>query len=552
MVNTDANTVLWYDSPADDWNKALPVGNGRIGGMVFGKPVRESIMLNEDSVWSGGHRLRNNRSALPNLEKVRRLLSEEKIAEAEDIVFDAFCGTPESQRHYMPLGELTIEHTDINENDIVYGSRSLDLREAVCRTEYASGSKSFSREVFCSEPDGVMVVHIACSDSNGLDLRISIGGRDDYFDNNSPVCDDGLLMYGGCGSEDGIGFAAYVKVLADGKVFPLGSFICCEGCGEVTLILGAATSFRYKDYKQKAISDAEGAARLGHTKLRERHISDYKTLFERSELSLFGEDKSGIPTDRRLSDFREGGNDNSLIVLYWNFAKYLLISSSRQGTLPANLQGIWNKDMWPAWGSKFTININTEMNYWGAESCGLPELCEPLFDHIERMRPNGRVTAREMYGCRGFTAHHNTDIWGDTAPQDKWKPATQWCMGAAWLCLHIWEHFLYTQDMVFLAEKYGTLMEAAEFFEDFLIEDRQGRLVTCPSVSPENTYITESGASGTLCTAPSMDSQIIYELFTAVIKASELLDRDKEHAQKLREMRSRLPEPTVGKYGQIM
>lgn len=546
------DSVLWYDKPADDWNKALPVGNGRIGGMVFGQPVRETVMLNEDSVWSGGLRHRNNPQALPNLQRVRDLLFEEKISEAEDIVFDAFCGTPESQRHYMPLGELNIEHTDLKDEEISYGSRSLDLSEAVCRTEYSSGGKSFCREVFCSEPDGVMVVHIVCSDPKGLDLRVSIGGRDDYFDNNSPIHGNGLLMYGGSGSEDGIRFAAYVKVVADGKVYPWGSFIRCEGCGEVTIILGAATSFRHEDYKQKAVSDAERAAEKGFAKLLERHISDYKTLYERSALDLGGDDKSDTPTDKRLADFRRGGEDNSLFTLYWNFAKYLLISASRVGTLPTNLQGIWNKDMWPAWGSKFTININTEMNYWGAESCGLYDLCEPLFSHIERMRPNGRVTAREMYGCRGFTAHHNTDIWGDTAPQDKWKPATQWCMGAAWLCLHLWEHYKFTKDTDFLAEKYETLKEAAEFFEDFLIEDKQGRLVTCPSVSPENTYITESGASGTLCIAPSMDSQIIYELFTAVIEASEILDTDKEHARKLRDMRSRLPEPSIGKHGQIM
>ncbi len=548
---TDSSSVLWYDKPADDWNKALPVGNGRIGGMVFGEAARECIMLNEDSVWSGGFRKRDNRQALPNLAKVRELLFDEKISEAEDIVFDAFCGVPESQRHYMPLGDLHIEHTDICDDDIAYGRRSLDLREAVCRTEYSSGGKDFVREVFCSEPDGVMAVHISCTEK-AISLRISIGGRDDYFDGCAPLRDDDLLFYGGCGSEDGINFAAYIKVIADGKVCPLGQFICCENCGEVTILLGAATSFRHADYKAKAINDVEAAGKLSYDKLKERHIADYKVLYERSSLDIQGEDKSGVPTDKRLANVKDGGEDESLVTLYWNFAKYLLISASREGTLPTNLQGIWNKDMWPAWGSKFTININTEMNYWGAESCGLPELCEPLFSHIERMRPHGRVTAKEMYGCRGFTAHHNTDIWGDTAPQDKWKPATQWCMGAAWLCLHIWEHYKYTLDRGFLAEKYDTLKEAAEFFEDFLIEDKKGRLVTCPSVSPENTYITESGESGTLCIAPSMDSQIIHELFTAVIEASEILDRDKEHSDKLREMRSRLPEPAIGKYGQIM
>lgn len=237
--------------------------------------------------------------------------------------------------------------------------------------------------------------------------------------------------------------------------------------------------------------------------------------------------------------------------MYYNFGRYLMISASREGTLPMNLQGIWNKDMWPAWGCRFTVNINTEMNYWAAETANLSELHTPLFDHIEKMRPNGRVTAKEMYDCGGFVCHHNTDIWGDTAPQDLWMPGTQWPMGAAWLCTHIWEHYLFTQDKEFLAEKFGTLKEAAEFFVDFLIEDKQGRLVTSPSVSPENTYLTESGSKGSICMGPSMDSQIIYELFTAVIESGKILDTDAEFCEKLSRLRDRLPEPEIGKYGQI-
>ena len=548
MTDPRGSGVLWYDSPADDWNKALPVGNGRIGGMVFGQPLFEKIMLNEESLFSGGARSRNNPSALPNLQKVRDLLFDEKIAEAEKIVLDAFCGTPVDQRHYMPLGELNIISFEDTECD--YESRSLDLRDAVSRCGYSVGGRRFTREVFCSCPDNVMVVHIACSEKGGINVRIKIGGRDDYFDDNSPVSDSEILFYG---AESGLGFAAFVKVLnTGGSVTRYGSFLSCEGCDEITLILGAQTSWRCGDsFREQARADVLAAAEMTYEQLKARHIADYKALYDRAELHLDGGDKSDIPTDKRLAAFKEGAADNSLAELYWNFSRYLLIAASRQGTLPTNLQGIWNKDMWPAWGCRFTININTEMNYWSAEAQNLSELTEPLFDHIERMRPNGRVTAREMYGCGGFCAHHNTDLWGDTAPQDLWMPGTQWVMGAAWLCLHIWEHYLYTLDRDFLAEKFDTLAEAAAFFEDFLIEDRQGRLVTCPSVSPENTYITESGAKGSLCMGPSMDSQIIYSLFTAVIKASEILDRDKGHADKLREMRDRLPKPEIGKYGQI-
>ncbi len=547
MYKTDS--VIWFDSPAEDWNSALPVGNGRIGGMVFGQPLFEKIMLNEDSIYSGGPRKRNNPSAKKNLEKVRQLLFDEKIEEAEKIILDAFCGTPVNQRHYMPLGELNIIH---DETECDFGTRALDLETALCTTEYSIGGVDFCREVFCTEPDKVMAVRLTASEKGAVNVRIKMDGRDDYFDDNSPVSDDSILYYGGAGAEDGIQFAAYIKVLnIGGTVSQYGSFLKCEGCDELVIIIASHTSWRYQDYKQQAKLDAEAAALLGYETLKSRHLADYQRLYRRTSLDLGGNADS-LPTDKRLKAFADGAEDNRLVTLYWNFAKYLLIAASREGTLPTNLQGIWNKDLWPAWGCRFTININTEMNYWGVETANLSKLANPLFDHIERMRPNGRVTAREMYGCGGFVAHHNTDIWGDTAPQDLWMPGTQWVMGAAWLCLHIWEHYLFTLDKDFLREKYPTLKECAAFFEDYLIEDKHGRLVTCPSVSPENTYITESGAKGSICIGASMDSQIIYELFTAVIESSKILDCDKEHSEKLAQMRDRLPKPEIGKYGQIM
>lgn len=552
MNGKSTSQLLWYKNPACDWNQAIPVGNGRIGGMVFSQPLNERIQLNEDSVWSGGFRERNNKSALPNLEKVRQLLFDEKIAEAEKIVYDAFCGTPVNQRHYMPLCDMNIIHYDEDEAD--FKERSLDLSSGICTTEYSIGDCDFVREVFVSEPDQVMVIHMTASKAGGISVRLRLDGRDDYFDDNSPVGENDLLFYGGCGSEDGINFAAYMKILSKGgRVYPYGSFLTCEGCDEITVLLGVQTSYRHSDYKGQAVYDVSCAAEKSYAKLKADHIADYKAYYDRCEISL--EDNSGgnsaLPTDERLEKVRSGERDNKLIEMYFNFGRYLLISGSREGTLPMNLQGIWNQDMWPAWGCKFTININTEMNYWGVEICNLSELHSPLFDHIERMRPNGRVTAKEMYNCKGFVCHHNTDIWGDTAPQDLWMPGTQWPMGAAWLCLHIWEHYKFTQDKDFLNEKYETLREAAEFFVDFLIEDKKGRLVTCPSVSPENSYITESGSQGALCIGPSMDSQILHELFTAVIESSEILGRDESFAKKLLGMRERLPKPEIGKYGQI-
>ena len=552
MMNTAPADLLWYKAPAEDWNDALALGNGRIGAMVFGQPLYERICLNEDSLWSGGPRKRNNASAQENLDRVRDLLSEERIPEAEAIVNDAFCGTPVNQRHYMPLCDLNIIH--YAETECGYKARSLDLRTAVCRMEYEIGGCGFVREAFVSEPDQVMVIRITAEEKGKISLRMKLDGRDDYFDDNTPK-GDSILFYGTEGGADGISFACMLKAVPEGgSLRTYGSFLECSGADALTVIVAAQTSFRCSNPRDRVRFDAETAAAKSYGELLDAHIRDYKEYYNRCRITLpdDSEGASSLPTDERLARVREGGRDSKLTELYFNFGRYLLIASSREGTLPANLQGIWNKDMWPAWGCKFTVNINTEMNYWGAEICGLPELHTPLFDHIERMRENGRETARVMYGCKGFCCHHNTDIWGDTAPQDLWMPATQWPMGAAWLCLHLWEHYRFTQDVDFLSEKFGTLCEAARFFVDFLTEDSKGRLVTSPSVSPENTYITASGTKGSLCQGPSMDSQIIYELFTAVIEASDILGgREEEYAGLLRSLRGKLPKPEIGKYGQI-
>ncbi|MBR1751394.1 MAG: glycoside hydrolase family 95 protein [Ruminococcus sp.] len=548
------HTYLWYKAPADDWNKALPLGNGRIGAMVFSQPIDERIQLNEDSIWSGGYRERNNPNAYENLEKVRQLLFDEKISEAEEIVNDLFCGTPVNQRHYMPLGDLSVRH--YKEDTADFHKRYLDLENAVNVTEYALSGREYRREVFISYPDQVMAVNIRCDSAKSISVRIGIDGRDDYFDDNTPVSDNEILFYGGCGGRDGIGFAAFIKVLnKGGAVRRHGSFIETEDCDEVTILLGAQTSYRAEDFKGQARFDVDEAAKLSFSDLKARHIADYKRFYDRAEILLDDRENeneiSELATDERLERVKNGKADNKLAVLYHNFGRYLYIAGSREDTLPMNLQGIWNKDMWPAWGCKFTININTEMNYWAAESCNLSEMHTPLFDHIEKMREHGRETAKKMYNCRGFVCHHNTDIWGDTAPQDLWMPATQWPMGAAWLCLHIWEHYRFTLDKEFLESKYDTLREAALFFVDFLIEDKQGRLVTCPSVSPENTYITESGTKGSLCIGPSMDSQIINCLFGAVIDAGKILGIDSQFGKELEKLRDRLPKPEIGKYGQI-
>lgn len=555
-------SVLWYNDPAADFNSALPVGNGRIGGMIYGRPEKELIELNEDSVWSGGKRNRLNPDALEGLKEVRQLLSEEKIPEAEKLAFSKLQGVTPNSRHYMPLGNLYID-MKLQGAAREY-KRGLDLENALAFTEFISGETSYKREVFVSEPDSVMVVHLS-AENGTLEFSAYIDGRDDYYDDNRPVKDNIIMYSGGTGGKNGIFFAAALAASStDGKVYTQGGKIYIENATDAMLILAARSSY-YTDeaYEDAALMDAEYALECTYDELRYRHICDYGELYDRVSFSLNDNSEGGceLPTDERIlrmrgNDFDDKEcdrhiHDNGLMVLYFNYARYLMISGSRPGTLPLNLQGIWNHDMQPLWGSRFVVNVNTQMNYWCAESCNLSECHLPFFDLLEKVREDGRKTAKEMYGCSGYVCHHNTDLWGDTAPQDLWMPATIWPMGGAWLALHVFEHYEYTQDKDFLREKYSLMREAAEFFTDYLIENKDGKLVTCPSVSPENTYLTESGVKGCLCTGPSMDSQIIAVLFEDVIKSSEILDTDHDFAKKLKAMLEKLPKPEIGKYGQI-
>ena len=543
------STELYYNSPAADWNDALPVGNGRMGGMVFGKPTDELIQLNEDSLWSGGFRNRNNPKAYDNLEKIRTLIREEKTTEAEELCADAFYGTNENQRHYQPLGDLHIWQSVGEYEGYV---RSLSLDTAVCVTTFTSGGVKYTRTVIASHPDEVIIVHFSADKNGRISFVSAIDGRDDNYDKNEAYDDKTVLFT----VSDGIPYACAITVRAKGgQCGTDANRLFCKDADEADIIIAAQSAWRTGDYEKKAVNQAKTAARKPYEKLLDRHISDYRSLFDRCSLTLSPVGESITkPTDERLADVKNGVYDNELAAMYFNFSRYLMIAGSREGTLPLNLQGIWNKDMWPAWGGKYTININTEMNYWGALMQNLPECCMPLYDHIECMRENGRVTARSMYRCRGAVCHHNTDIWGDTAPQDKWLPGTLWPMGLAWLCTHIWEHFLFTRDEDFLAEKFDTLVESAEFFLDYLTENDDGCLVTNPSVSPENTYYATNGRTGTLCSGPSMDSQILYTLFSAVIGAYDIVGGG-EYAKTvsdIRAARDRLPKPQIGKYGQIM
>lgn len=560
----DSQTMLWYKQPASNFNEALPVGNGRIGGMVYGGTDKEIIKLNEDSIWSGGKRERNNPDAIEGLDEVRKLLSEEKISEAEKIAFQKLQGVTPNSRHYMPLGDLQIK-MKFSGKAKQY-KRTLDLEQALCSVQFTANDITYVRDVFVSYPDHVMVIHIASDVPKSVNLQITLDGRDDYYDDCRPCEHQNTLLYtGGTGSQNGIFFASALSAKSEGGIVrTIGGSIIVEDADEATLILSVGTSFyNGNQFVESALLDNSFAFECSYEELLYRHLNDYQELFRRVHFSMPDNSDGGslLPTDERLKRLHgdEGDHkecklsihDSQLAVLYFNYGRYLIISASRPGSQPMHLQGIWNEDMQPYLGSRYGLNVSTQMNYWPVEMCNLSECHMPLFDLLERIQESGRKTAKEMYGCRGFVCHHKTDIWGDSAPQDLWVPATIWPMGAAWLCLHIFEHYEYTQDVEFLAEKYGILRDAALFFADSLVENENGQLVVSPSVSPENTYITESGEKGSLCTGATMDTEIITVLFKDVIESSNILQKDVTFAKKLTRLLKHLPKLEVGKYGQI-
>lgn len=545
---------LWYKSPAASWNEALPIGNGRLGGMVYGNVHNEQIQLNEESIWHGEPIDRNNPDALKNLPQIRQLLSDGRIKEAEQLAEMALSGVPESQRTYQTMGDLFLDF-DIEDCEIEDYARELDLENAMATVKFKANGVNYTRQYFSTFPDQVMVMRIT-ADKPGMISFKAFLRRGRYLDAVKSFDNNAIAMYAGCGSGKAIRFCTMVKAINEGgEVLTMGENLVVERADAVTLILSAATTFYHDDYEKQCKIYLDNAAVKQFNELCANHKKNYAKFYDRVSLNIDdGNDKltlSVLDTSERLKRMQAGEEDTDLICLYFQFGRYLLISCSRPGTLPANLQGIWNKDMLPSWDSKYTININTEMNYWPAEPCNLPECHEPLFDHIERMRIPGRITAKKMYDCGGFVAHHNTDIWADTAPQDIYIPATYWPMGAAWLCLHLWDHYEYGLEQKFLERAFPIMKEAAEFFLDFLIEDDKGRLVTSPSVSPENTYILDNGQRGCLCIGASMDSQILYILFSNCVKAAQVLGIESITVEQLKSAMDKLPKPQIGKYGQI-
>lgn len=537
---------LWYQKPADEWEEALPLGNGRLGAMVFGQIQKEQIQVNEESIWYGKRRERINPDAKENLPKIREYIRNGQIQKVQKLMSLAMTGCPYGERMYQTLGEISIE-MDLPEEKIEKDAdsainttyyRELDLSKAVCHVQYdceKSEGKTIKIEstYFISHPDDCMIVHMKAS--NGQLSFVAKLDRDKYFDSIGK-CDDYTIFLSGNLGKEAPEFAMCLRAkVVGGSVKTIGQSLLVEKADEVILYFGADSTFHYSEAEvkewadpqqklvEKLIAHLDLVMEKDYEKVLLAHIQDYQSLYNRVSLQLKEENSiEALATDERLLRVKDGCEDIGLSKLLFDYGRYLLISCSRPGTLPANLQGIWNKELCPAWDSKYTININTEMNYWPAEICALAECHQPLFDHLERMRIHGRKVAREMYGCRGFVAHHNTDIYADCAPQDNCMSSTFWVMGAAWLSTHLWTHYAYTKDQDFLLKAYPIMAEAALFFLDYM-EEKNGYLVTNPSSSPENTYIMPNGESGCVCIGSAMDMEILRDLFTECCEAAKIL-----------------------------
>ncbi|WP_088102024.1 glycoside hydrolase family 95 protein [Halalkalibacter urbisdiaboli] len=568
---------LYYKRPAQTWTEALPLGNGRLGAMVFGGVDNEQLQLNEDTLWSGPPENINNPKAKDYLPKIRKLLFEQKYQEADRLSKEMMGPYAQS---YLPFCNLVL-HFD---HDHSYDSfaRELDLETGIARISYQVNDVIYTREIFTSFPDQVLVVHVTVSEPTRLNmsahltslLNTEISSQGDiyqitgicpkrvdpnyYHEQNEPI------VYGEPEQSDAIQFSGQLKArCTDGEVFVDDSGLHIKNATSVTILFSAATNFEGFDEKpgasgkkpsQLAEKHLQDAFEQTYERLKKRHVEDYQALFQRVKLELGKSSGSEeLQTDERINTF--GARDPKLIELLFQYGRYLLIASSRPGTQPANLQGIWNQDLRPPWSSNYTLNINAEMNYWLAEVCNLSECHEPFLTFIEEIAITGAETAKINYGTRGWCAHHNADLWRHAAPVGGYGHGdpvwASWPMAGPWLASHLWEHYTFSMDQTFLREKaYPVMKESALFCLDWLIENEEGYLVTAPSTSPEHKFKAEDGLAA-VSIAATMDLQLIWDVFTNTSEAAELLEIDASFRHELLEARSRLLPLEIGKYGQL-
>lgn len=567
-----------YKTPARIWNDALPLGNGRLGAMVYGKTDIERIPLNDDSLWYGTFCDRNNPGLKDKLPEIQQLVLQGKIPEAEELIMQYMVGVPAFQRRYTPLGELDIA---LNEKlpfvmggrkaspEPEYYDRALDLETGVLTLRHQQNGISYLREMFISEPAQVLCIQLTSDTARAINLEAKLD-RITMADNE--VEDDrrpGLRAQGGGwpapsaniiraiddhtyymeGLDSDVGFSVAFRMECDGELLNPVSELIAKDCSCVTIYLASSTTNRTEDPRKTVLERLEAAAKKGYDTLKREHIHDFRSLMDRCEINL-GE-ASDATVDELIEQVKNGADDQALAALYFQYGRYLIVSASRPGSACMNLQGIWNAEYIPMWDCKYTTNINVEMNYWLTETGNLAELHEPFMELLEKCHEKGKETARVMYGKRGMVLHHNTDFYGDCAPQDKYLASTSWTVGGAWMAMHVWEHYLFTGDVSILKRMYPFFKDIALFFEDFLIE-KDGKFITCPSLSPENRYITENGYDTPICYAPAMDNQILREFFAACIKTMQILGVDEDHIPVLQQIVEKLPKDQIGSKGQLL
>ncbi len=550
--STTSDLRLWYPRPAGSWVEALPLGNGRLGGMLFGAPDSERIQLNESTVWAGGPYRNDNPRARAALPRVRQLIFEGKFAEARVIIDSTFITKIAHDMPYQTVGDLHLFFP--GHAAATNYRRELDIDDASARVDYRVGDVTFHRDVFCSAPDQILVLHLTASARHAVSFRLTMTTPQD---SGSSSAKGAIVTLVGKGSaRSGIAgrvvFHAMAGVLAPGSTMAIaGNTLSVSGADSATIFVAIGTNFRnYADVsgdgEKRASEQLRHAMATPIATLRERHRAAYQRFFRRVTLDLGTTPAAAAPTDERVARFAEG-DDPALVALYFQFGRYLLISCSQPGGQPANLQGLWNDQMDPPWGSKYTTNINTEMNYWPAEPTNLTEMSDPLVQMARELSVAGHETARVMYGARGWVLHHNTDIWRATAPIDgSWG---QWPTGAAWLSQQLWERYRFSGDTAYLRSVYPVLKGAAEFILDILAEEPAHHwLVVVPSASPENAPKVhhEAVSAGT-----TMDNQLASDLFTRTARAAEILGSDPDLILDLREAVRRLPPMQIGSFGQL-
>jgi alpha-L-fucosidase 2 len=558
MLSTHAqNLKLWYQQPAKTWVEALPVGNSSMGAMVYGGTSREELQLNEETLWGGGPYRNDNPKALESLAEVRNLIFSGKTMDAQNLIDQTFY-TGRNGMPYQTIGSLIIEAPGHEKAKNYY--RDLDLERAVATTRYQVDGVNFQREVFASFPDRVIIVRFTTDKPGELNFKVSY---DSPLQSTVKKQGKKLVLRGKGGDHEGVKGVIEVEtqsqVIAEGgKVSLTDKYISVEHATAATLYIAAATNFvNYHNVKgnesKKASALLAGAMKKEYSEALKAHTDYYQSQFNRVSLSLGGENTKTArqETVKRIAGFSQG-NDPALAALMFQYGRYLLISSSQPGGQPANLQGIWNHQLNAPWDGKYTININTEMNYWPAEVTNLSETHEPLFDLVQDLSVTGRETARTMYGCNGWVAHHNTDIWRVTGPVDKAFYGT-WPVGGAWLTTHLWQHYLYTGDKDFLRKSYPAMKGAADFFLGYMIpHPKYGWKVTAPSMSPEHGPKGEdTKKASTIVSGCTMDNQIIFDVLSNTLAASEILELPAAYRDSLRTLLSEMAPMQIGRYNQL-